>query len=42
MNLFGVAFGSLLGMVILLVIGFYVGKKYPSLFAAIPGVNKVL
>jgi Ni,Fe-hydrogenase I cytochrome b subunit len=42
MNLFGVAFGSILGMVILILVGFYIGKSFPSLFSAIPGVNKVL
>ena len=33
---------GILGVVILLIAGFYVGKKWPGLFAAVPVVNKVL
>jgi hypothetical protein len=42
MQIFGIAFGSLLGMLILLLVGYAIGKNYPGLFASIPVVNKVL
>lgn len=31
-----------LGAVVVLLVGFYVGKKYPGLFSSVPLVNAVL
>ena len=33
---------GIFGAIIVLVIGFWIGKKYPNLFASIPVVNAVL
>jgi len=33
---------GLLGAIVVLLVGFYVGKKYPGLFASVPVVNSVL